>query len=304
MSRITTGNFPLSLTPGVVSAWFGEKVNRYPKIYDQIFETINTNKYEETFTSVTGMGLPQRKFESSSIVYDTRQQYQSVRIRQENWALGFIISQDELDFNQYEELALDRTDELADRSVLLKEYQAALVLDRALSSSYTGYDGVSLLNTAHVLGSGATASNTLATQADISALAVQQIITQIRSAVDETNLPMYLMPQKLIGNVGEEFLINEILNTEYKLDSAENNINSIQYNKMIPGGAVITPYTTDATGWYVTTNVKDGLVNLVNKAPEFDMIPDFDTKSMKFSMFERFKMYWVNWRCLYGCQGP
>ena len=72
---------------------------------------------------------------------------------------------------------------LAQSLIETKELLAANVLNRAFNSSYVGGDGVSLTNTAHPIVNG-TFSNQLTTAANLSQTSLEQMLIQVRQAVD------------------------------------------------------------------------------------------------------------------------
>lgn len=72
------------------------------------------------------------------------------------------------------------------------------MLNRATSGSYLGGDGKALLATDHPLLYGGTFSNKLATPADLSESSLEDIFIQIRTAVDDRNMPIALKPKTLL----------------------------------------------------------------------------------------------------------
>lgn len=302
-TRVDTGRYPSALIPGVVAAFFGRYVERYPAIYKKFMEMKKTNKAQETFVAETGMGLPSLKAESGSIQYTTFGEYARKRINIESWGLGFVVSKELVDDNQYKELALQSTEGLAESMELNREYQSALLLDRAFSSSYTGYDGVSLCSTAHVLGSGGTTSNRLATDQDLSQLAIQDMVTLIGLQVDEVGLPQYLMPDQLLVHTSNRHTATEILETKYQLNTMNNNVNAVEFNNYIKGGAVVSPYVTDQDAFFVTTNAKNGLIMLDKQSAAFETDYDVDRKAWKVNVWARYKADFVQYRKVVGTPG-
>lgn len=302
-TRVDTGRYPSALIPGVVAAFFGKAVERYPAVYKQFMEMKKTNKAQETFVAETGLGLPSIKGESATIAYTTFGEFARKRVNIESWGLGFVISKELVDDNQYKELALQSTEGLAQSMELNREFQSALLLDRAFSASYTGYDGVALCSTAHVLGNGGSTSNRLATDQDISQLAVQDMVTLIGLQVDEVGLPQYLQPEKLLIHVSNRHAATEILETKYQLNTMNNNINSIEYNNYIKGGMVVSPYVTDQDAFFVTTNAPNGLIMLDKQQAAFETDYDVDRKAWKVNVWARYKADFVNYRKVVGTPG-
>lgn len=74
---------------------------------------------------------------------------------------------------------------LAQSLIETKETLCANILNRAFTSGYTGGDGVVLNSASHPLANGLTASNVLATAAALSQTSLEQMLIQIRNAVDK-----------------------------------------------------------------------------------------------------------------------
>lgn len=302
-TRVDTGRYPSALIPGVVAAFFGKEVDRYPAVYKQYMEMRKTNKAQETFVAETGLGLPSIKGESASIAYTTFGEFARKRINVQSWGLGFVISKELVDDNQYKELALQSTKGLAQSMELNREFQSALLLDRAFNSNFTGYDGVALCSTAHVLGNGGSTSNQLATNQDISQLAIQDMVTLIGLQVDEVGLPQYLQPEKLIVHISNRHLATEILETKYQWNTMNNNVNSIEYNNYIKGGMVASPYVQAQDAYFVTTDCPTGLIMLDKQMAEFETDYDVDRKAWKVNVWARYQADFVNYRKLVGTPG-
>jgi hypothetical protein len=113
------------------------------------------------------------------------------------YGLGFVITREAIDDNQYEKKALNNTKALARSFRQTKENVCANVYNRAFSSSYVGGDGVCLLSASHPTQAG-NQSNVLATAADLSEASLEDLCVQIAGAVDGRGLKIALMPKKLI----------------------------------------------------------------------------------------------------------
>ena len=99
---------------------------------------------------------------------------------------------------------------LAQSLVETKELLCANILNRAFNSSYIGGDGVSLTNTAHPIVNG-TFSNQLSTAANLSQTSLEQMLIQVRQAVDNNGKKIRLQPLKLIVAPGNVFQAEVLL---------------------------------------------------------------------------------------------
>jgi hypothetical protein len=191
---------------------------------------------------------------------------------------------------------------LAQSLVETKETLAANILNRAFNSSYTGGDGVSLINTAHPLAIG-TASNQLATAAALSQTSLEQMLIQIRQAVDNNGKKIRLQPLKIVVAPGNVFQAEVLLKSVLRTGTANNDINPIKSIGLLPEGATVISRLTSATNWWVQTDAPEGMKLLMRRALEKTMEGDFETDSMRYKATERYSLGWTDWRSMFGTPG-
>jgi hypothetical protein len=191
---------------------------------------------------------------------------------------------------------------LAQSLVETKELLCANVLNRAFNSSYTGGDGVSLISTAHPIVNGTT-SNQLTTAANLSQTSLEQMLIQIRQAVDNNGKKIRLQPVKLVVAPGNVFQAEVLLKSVLRAGTANNDINPIKSIGLLPEGASVISRLTSATNWWVQTDAPEGLKLLMRRALEKTMEGDFETDSMRYKATERYIPGWTDWRSVYGTPG-
>ena len=191
---------------------------------------------------------------------------------------------------------------LAQSLVETKETLAANILNRAFNSSYTGGDGVSLINTAHPLAVG-TASNQLATAAALSQTSLEQMLIQIRQAVDNNGKKIRLQPLKIVVAPGNVFQAEVLLKSVLRTGTANNDINPIKSIGLLPEGASVISRLTSATNWWVQTDAPEGMKLLMRRALEKTMEGDFETDSMRYKATERYQVGWTDPRAMWGTPG-
>ena len=191
---------------------------------------------------------------------------------------------------------------LAQSLVETKELLSANVLNRAFNSSYAGGDGVSLSNSAHPLVSG-TFSNLLSTAANLSQTSLEQMLIQVRQAVDNNGKKIRLQPTKLVVAPGNVFQAEVLLKSVLRTGTANNDINPIKSIGLLPEGATVISRLTSATNWWVQTDAPEGMKLLMRRALEKTMEGDFETDSMRYKATERYIPGWTDWRSMYGTPG-
>ena len=191
---------------------------------------------------------------------------------------------------------------LAQSLIETKELLAANVLNRAFNSSYTGGDGVSLTNTSHPIVNG-TFSNQLTTAANLSQTSLEQMLIQVRQAVDNNGKKIRLQPLKLIVAPGNVFQAEVLLKSVLRTGTANNDINPVKSIGLMPEGASVLSRLTSATNWWVQTDAPEGLKLMMRRGLEKTMEGDFETDSMRYKATERYTISWTDPRAAFGTPG-
>ena len=191
---------------------------------------------------------------------------------------------------------------LAQSLVETKELLSANVLNTAFNSSYVGGDGVSLINTAHPIVNG-TFSNQLSTAAVLSQTSLEQMLIQIRQAVDNNGKKIRLVPRQLVVAPGNIFQAEVLLKSVLRTGSANNDINPVKSIGLLDEGAAVISRLTSSTAWWVQTDAPEGMKLLMRRKLEKTMEGDFETDSMRYKATERYIPGFTDPRAMYGTPG-
>jgi len=191
---------------------------------------------------------------------------------------------------------------LAQSLIETKETLAANVLNRAFNSAYLGGDQVSLVNTAHPIVNG-TFSNQLATAAALSQTSLEQMLIQIRNAVDNNGKRIRLEPKKIVVAPSNVFQAEVILKSVLRTGTANNDINPVKSLDLLSGGQANLSRLTSVTAWFVQTDAPEGLKLLMRRKLEKSMEGDFETDSMRYKATERYGRGWTDPRAVFGTSG-
>lgn len=301
MSVISTGTHPKALWPGV-KAFFGAQYDKHAAEHLDLFETDTSDKPYEEDVLTTGFGLAPIKTEGNAVSFDTETQGFTKRYTHAAIALGYIVTHEELKDNLYKDKAFKRGAQLAFSMYTTKQTIAANVYNRAFNSSYTGGDAVELLSASHPTRSGLQ-SNIIATAADLSEAAIEDLVIQIMQAKNDRGLQINLMPESLIVAPGNYFEANRILQSVQQSGTANNDANILRANGVIPKGVKVNHFLTDADAWFIRTNCPNGLMHYIREVMELSQDNDFDTKNAKAAAYERYSFGWSDWRALFGSAG-
>jgi len=304
MGIITSGSFAKALWPGV-NAWYGKAYNDYATEWDKLGFDKNTSKkaYEED-VGISSFGLASVKNEGAPINYDSEKQGFTSRYNHVVYALGFIVTREAFEDDQYDVIGSRKAKALARSMRQTKEIVAANIFNRAFSGSgYLGGDGKTMCASDHPNIAGGEQSNILGTAADLSEAALEQATIDIAGFRDDRGLLIAAKPKKLIIPYQLQFEAARILNTTGRVGTDLNDINAIKEAGVV-GEVVVNHFlTADPDAWFLVTDVNDGLKYFERRGDQFEMDNDFDTENAKFKATSRYSFGWTDWRGVYGTAG-
>ena len=300
---ITTASHPKALWPGI-KAWWGQVYDEHPEEYSKLFDSDTSRQNYEEDVQLTGFGLAPVKAEGSGVAYDSEIQGFTTRYTHVAYALGYIVTKEELDDNLYEQVSRRRAAALAMSFRQTKENIGANIYNRAFNGTYTGGDGVALCSTAHPNTSGGTFANTPTVAADLSEASLEDALTALMGFQNDRGLLINVMPRSLIVARQNWWNANRILKSAYTPSTANNAVNVLVATNALPEGIVMNHYLTSPNAWFVRTNIQNGLKYYSRVGIQFDQDNDFDTMNAKAKGYERYSFGWTDPRAIYGVNGP
>lgn len=299
MGVITRSAHPSLLWPGV-KAIFGNNYAEHPPEWSKIFDKETSDKAYEEKVEVTGFGLAPVKPEGSSIVYDETGEGMKSRWTHVVYGLGFVVTREELEDNQYEQVASRRAKGLAFSMKTTAEIVHANVLNRGFASAYAGGDGQPLLSNTHPTASGP--QSNLLTAADLSETALEDAAKKVMQLKNSRGLPIAARIRRLVIGTDEVFNATRILQSQLRVGTANNDINAIKVMGTIPE-VVANHYLTDPDAWFIQTDVPEGLSSMWRREASLEKDNDFDTENAKAKSTMRFAAGWGDWRAVFGSTG-
>ena len=234
-------------------------------------------------------------YQSGGVLFNARYVYKV-------YGLAFALTKVLVEDGDHISIGQTYAKHLAQSLIETKETLCANILNRAFNSSYAGGDGVSLVNSSHPIASG-TASNVLTTAANLSQTSLEQMLIQIRNAIDNNGKRIRLTPEKLVLSPSNVFQGEVLLKSVLRAGTGNNDINPINSMGMINGGQANLSRLTSTTAWWVQTDAKVGLQLMMRRKLEKSMEGDFETDSMRYKATERYIPGWTDWRTIYGTAG-
>jgi len=191
---------------------------------------------------------------------------------------------------------------LAQSLIETKETLCANHLNRSFNAAYPGGDGKPLIATDHPLVSG-TFSNQLSTAAALSQTSLEQMLIQIRNAVDNNGKRIRLTPKQIVIGSSGVFQAEVLLKSVLRAGTANNDINPVNSMGMLKNGQANLSRVTSTTAWWVQTDAPEGMKLLMRRSLDKSMEGDFETDSMRYKALERYVTGWTDPRAMYGTPG-
>ena len=234
-------------------------------------------------------------YQSGGVLFNARYVYKV-------YGLAFALTKVLVEDGDHISIGQTYAKHLAQSLIETKETLCANILNRAFNGSYVGGDGVSLVNSAHPIAQG-TASNVLTTAANLSQTSLEQMLVQIRNAVDNNGKRIRLNPEKLVLSPSNVFQGEVLLKSVLRAGTGNNDINPIKSMGMLGGGQANLSRLTSTTAWWVQTDAKVGLQLMMRRKLEKSMEGDFETDSMRYKATERYIPGWTDPRTVFGTPG-
>ena len=293
--------FASMLEPGL-NTLFGLEYDSYPPEWQAVFDSNTSNRAFEEDVLLEGFDAAPVKNEGAAVSYDTAGQQWTARYQHETIALAVSITEEAEEDGQYGSISARYTKALARSMATTKEVKAANVLNNATSSSFTGGDGVSLLNTSHPTRNG-NQSNTLATAADLSETSLESILINIADMKDDRGLRIAAQGTTLIIPTAYTFVAERLLESQLRTGTADNDINAIRNGGYLPQGYHVMRRLTDSDAFFIRTDVPDGLKYFQRTAMKKGIEGDFETCNVRYKVRERYSFGFTDWRGIFGTEG-
>jgi hypothetical protein len=282
---------------------FGMEYDRYPEQWRAIFSVEQSQKAFEEDVQMIGFGAAPTKAEGAMINYESGREGFVSRYVHETVALAFSITEEAEEDGLYGSLGAKYARALARSMQHTKEIKGANILNNATNAAQLGGDGKTLLATDHPLGGGGTASNKLATAADLTETSLESLLIKISEAKDDREIPIALTGQKLIVPPSLVFIAERILKSNLRPGTADNDINAMRSMGMIPGGVVVNQRLTDPDAYFIMTDCPDGMKHFVRAPIKKAVEGDFETGNLRYKVRERYSFGFTDWRSIYGSEG-
>lgn len=218
------------------------------------------------------------------------------------YGLAFALTKVLVEDGDHIKIGSTYAEHLAQSLIETKETLCANILNRAFNGAFPGGDGVALVATNHPI-AGGTFSNKLTVDAALSQTSLENILIQLRNAVDNNGKRIRLTATQIVAGPSNVFQAEVLLKSVLRTGAANNDVNPIKTMGLLAKGQANLARITSTTAWWVQTDARRGLRLAMRRKLERSMEGDFDTDSMKYKATERYIPNWTDPRCVWGTAG-
>jgi phage major head subunit gpT-like protein len=301
MSPIVRGQYAEFLAPGLNMRTFN-KYRERPEIYRFIVNVKDsTRAYEEDF-AVTGFGPLAPKGELESTILDEPFKLGGVRFIHKTFALGFEISEEMREDDQYN-LMGDLASDLGKSSRYTAELYGHDVYNNGFTTAkYVGRDGKALFATDHpVVGTGGTLANRPVVDVDLSQAALEAAWGNFQAQIDDRGLPIDMQPAVLLLHPDQELFARRLLESAGYPGGNTNDINPL-FNQRIR--IISSPYFTDRDAWWLIADPGEIDIRFYwRRKPDTRTWDDDDAEGTIHKISQRHSVGFGDWRGTYGTPG-
>ena len=286
------------LQPGLMAVT--GKYKEVPFEFSGIFTKKSSRLNMERSVQARFMGIAQLKTDGQSVTYDNNagDRY-TYNMQPVGAGLGYVITRNALADCLYKDQFTPANLGLQRSMGAFWNTQAAYLFNTASTyNSAVGGDGLSLLNTGHLI-DGGTFANTSATPQSLNEASLLAAIKAIPTTfVDQAGLYIDVQAEKLLVPWNLLDVAKRLLESDLRPGTAMNDPNVIQglNGKLTP---VVSRYLTSSYAWFLPTSV-EGLIEIEREAFEMTMFTDFDSDNLKVKCYERKGYFYNDPRAVYG----
>lgn len=290
------------LWPGIIH-FFGMEYKDHPQQYLDIYTVRRSMKAYEEYVMESAFGLAPVKEAGAPGMYDDAADAWKGRVEMVAYALGFVITREAVNDDQYFDLVPRYTRALKRSMVITKEVRAAAFMDAVFTTSRTG-DGQPIVAAAHPLKNGGTFSNIAGANADLNETSLEAAVIQIADFVDERGLRISVKPEKLVVPNGLQFTAERLMKTTNgRVGTSDNDVAAMHTMGMISKGYCLNNYLSDPDAWFLINDVPEGMTFWDRESLDIDQGDGMDNQVMKVLAYERYAFSCMDPRSVFGSPG-
>lgn len=247
----------------VLEELFRAEIAQHPSRREALFKNVPHDRDIWQSSEIHDMDLFNEVPEGSEYDFRRPKQGANKTLSVVKYGLGFSISEEMVDDGKFDMIA-EMVKKLGRSAKESQEIQAMNIFNNGFSSETTS-DGLSLYNSAHTLPSGLTFRNRLASDSDLSVTSLDQAITDFETVfVGDSGIVYNLKPKILLVHSSNRKYAMELIGSELKADTADNNMNSLKQEGLM---VVSSPHLTDPDAWFLQADPAETGLRIISRKP-------------------------------------
>lgn len=282
--RVTTGSMPRLLQLGI-DKQIDHFMKNYKGIGDEIFKAVKAEKGFYEAVQLAGMGLAAVKGEGAPVEMDSIDQDWVYRWTVVTYAKAARITMEAIQDNLYEDMIPILAQQQAKGLSATKDTLQANVFNGIFSA--TGPDGVAYASASHPLQAGGTTSNLVSPAVSMSEDAIEQMVILCDNLKNPDGLVADVQTRDLIVPTALRFEADRIVNSRYRVASADNDISAI-YNQNVIKRVLPWKRLSSATAFFLTTDAENGFIHARKQGIQTESFKEPTTYDVIVSAYERY----------------
>lgn len=248
----------------VLEELFRQELGMHPSRREALFKIVPHDRDIWQSAEIADMELFPEVPEGTEYSFKRAKQGSSKTLTPSKYGLGFSISEETVDDGKFDLIA-DMTRKLAESARESQEIQAMNVFNNGFGSELA-WDGLSVFNSAHLAGpSGLTFRNQLAVAADLSTTALDTALADFETQfVGDSGIIKNIQPKILLVHPTMKRYAMELVGSELKADTADNNMNSFKGDGL---QVLSSPHLTDPDAWFLCAAPGRSGLRIINRSP-------------------------------------
>lgn len=252
--------FGSSMLP-VLEEIFSAELEQHPSRRDQLFKVVPWDRDIWQSSEMHDLDLFSEVAEGTEYSLKRAKQGASKTLTMVKYGLGFSISREAVEDGKFD-LIGDMVRKLARSGRESQEIQAMNIFNNGFSTETTA-DGVSVFNSSHTLPSGLTFRNRPTAYADLSESSLQTALSDFEQIfIGDSGIIENVKPRILLVHPSNKRYAMELIGSELKADTPNNNMNSLKGDGLI---VVSSPHLTDSDAWFLLADAPSTGLRIIER---------------------------------------
>jgi|TARA_R110000868_G_scaffold29030_3_gene107953 hypothetical protein len=300
MSVIVTGTIPKALKPGVKTFW--GSYTEDDLLAAKLLKMETTDEQFDEDVLVSPFGLLTAKNEGAGVDYDSMTQGYVTRYQQRTRALGYQVSWEARKFGKYLNVVSKGNEFLSASLRETKEVDVADLFNNGFDTNYTFGDGKKFFATDHPSRAG-NFSNTLATPQDLCEEALEELCVQIKETNNDRGIKARIKPVLLQVPSALMFEATRILESQLRVNTANNDINALKNMGLFSQGIVVNPHLESNDAYFIKTDAPEGAKMITAVQGEFSNDGAFESGDHKYKIMTSYSIGVTDPRGYFASEG-